>query len=146
LIGVDYGIIIAKNTFQENSGYLTSNAISIQIMNPFMEYEALEAARCGSKLSCNCNNYSADILLEDNRFERNIGGFKSTAGAISMSCYWNVTHSDNSLEGEQLFTYHGFLQGEIEGLYNYLIQKDTTYKLNMLGELTNKTQFYYYIF
>jgi hypothetical protein len=75
-----------------------------------------------------------DILIEDNEFESNIGGFENVAGALSMSCYLNTTHSDNSKEGEQISTYHGFLHGSEEPIFNYNIDK-LQYKQNMLGNL-----------
>lgn len=75
-----------------------------------------------------CN--SIDVLIEDNKFERNIGAFSETAGAISLSCFWNVTHSDNSLEGERLLSYHGFLEDEDDVSFNYLIDR-SAFKANM---------------
>ena len=78
-----------------------------------------------------CNLSGLDILIEKNRFERNIGGFSSTAGCVSVSCYLNATHSDNSEEGKIIGRYNGFMEGVEEDIYNYLIDREQ-YKENML--------------
>jgi hypothetical protein len=70
------------------------------------------------------------VLIEDNKFERNIGAFSDTAGVISLSCYWNATHSDNSLQGERLLSYHGFLDQQDDLSFNYLLDR-AAFKSNM---------------
>ena len=84
-------------------------------------------------LNCFVLNF-VDILIQENTFDSNIGGLLSTAGAISLSCYLNITHSDNSEEGNKIFKYHGFLEGEIDQTFNYLIDK-YKFKANMLGTI-----------
>ena len=49
-MSLEYPIIIEDNTFIENSGYTSSNGITIKVINDFMDEELVDSnLRCGSK-------------------------------------------------------------------------------------------------
>ena len=72
-------------------------------------------------------------MLSGNEFERNIGAFVNTAGAIALSCYYNITHSDNSIEGESIFHFDGFEEGAIPVIFNSQVDKEL-FKQRSIGK------------
>ena len=82
------------------------------------------------------------MKMSSNTFLRNIGVFSETAGAISISCYANITDSASNNYDDQagIFEFDGFKEGIISDgeedlLFNNIINRDQ-YKARCLGTFT----------
>ncbi len=89
-------IVVAENRFERNSGYMTSNAVSIKIVNDEMNDEL-------NPDSLKCSH----LLLSKNTFLNNIGAFQETSGALNINCFLDPENPDNDKEGKFKFEFPG---------------------------------------